>query len=143
MPAILQTAWWWKPARNFSRGGVATHVSDPKKVPIAPLTYRIYPLSSYLPLLSPISSPFSPTFPDPIAYSAPPLASHSWRMTECVPITSMKAPPSAAYHTPRRLPPIRSSVSATTNPCCFLSYPCKHISEVGCARLSASCGTNM
>ena len=43
----------------------------------------------------------------------------------------------------KKILPICSSVSSATNLRLFLSFPIRHIAEVGCAQLRASCGTNM
>ena len=105
MLAIRHTARWRKPTRAFYIWEVTTHVSDPKKSPLAPTSHKIYLQSSYLIRLSPKYSQFIPTLPA-LAVDYDPLpANHRQRTTKCVPSTWKKVLPSVESHTLRKPTP--------------------------------------
>ena len=143
MPVIHQTARWWKPLRAFSIWGVTTHISDPNK--ITACTTAIYNLPSFL-----LSAPYLPN----IFTISPhfPCARHIFCFTSghSSLVDDIRRPnffnegtTASGIPCANKTLPIHSSVSATTNLCRFLSDLFQHISEFGCARLIASCGTNM
>ena len=142
-PKNRQTARWWNPARAFSRWGFTTYVSDPNKsTACTTATYNLTAVLLSAPSIPNILTIFLhfPCSPRRFCSTAGQLLSVDDRMRPNYlnKVTAFNSVPYSENNLP-----VCSSVFATTYFCHFLSNPRRHISEVRCARLSASCGTNM
>ena len=143
IPAVLHLSRWRNPARAFNSRGVATHVSEPNKS--TPWNTATYNFPAVL-----LSSPSLPNIFTICPHFS--LAHYRFRYTsvQSFSVDDIMRPKYSNDGTAVSGIPfanktlcVRSYVSATTNLYCFLSVLFRHISEVGCAQFSASCGTNM
>ena len=142
MPAIRQTAQWWKPTRALSSQGSPPTSPTQAISPLVPPPHRILPLPSYPPLLSPRSLPSSPTFRSLFIFCSTAGQSSSVDKKIRPKYLNYDTAVSGFPYYDKTLR-ICSSVSATTNLCHFLYISCRHISEFGCSQLSSTCGKNM
>ena len=143
MPSIHRTVWWWNPARALFSQGVTSHVSDPpKSTACITVTQNLPAVLLYAP-----SPPRIFTMCPHFYHACRRLCSTSGQSLSedktMRPKYFNEGSDISGVQYSNETPSNRSSVSATTNLRCFISNPLQHIAEVGCAQLSAYCGTNM
>ena len=139
MPVICRAAWWQKPSRYFSNPEFRTHVSDSNR--ITACTTSTYNLPAIILSASSLNNIFyiCPHYPralqrfhstagqsSSVDDSPPPKYRNEETVVSDVPYAE-------------KTRSICSSISSTTNLCRFLSVPHRHITEVGCVQLRASC----
>ena len=140
MPSILRAARWWNPSRDFSIWGFNTHISDPNRSTAG--TTDTYNLPTVLLSAVPLPNIF-------VSRTHLPHALRMFR-SNTAQLSSVDNNGRPKYRNietavsgvpyAKKTRPIFPSVSSTRNLLWFLSVQRRHISEVGCAQLRASCG---
>ena len=123
------------------RGSVPTSLTQ-TKAPLVSLPHKIYPPFSYMLLPSPKSFTSRSHIPRARCRLCSAAVQSSSKDENFRPKYLKKGTTLSGVPYNKKTLPICSSILATTSVRLLLYNPRQHVSDVGCVRLSASCGTN-